>query len=50
MSALCRISLDEAAFSSGEQRTCIDLKVAIVLPRERKAPLGFVVRAEHTFT
>lgn len=30
----------EAAFSSGERRSCIDPKVAIVLPRERKLPLA----------
>lgn len=32
--------LYEAAFSSGERRSSIDLKVAIVLPRERELPLG----------
>lgn len=41
--------LHEAAFSSGERRSCIDLEVAIVLLRERKPPLGFMIRAENTF-
>lgn len=30
----------EAAFSSGERRSCIDPKVAVVLPRERELPPG----------
>lgn len=40
--------LQETAFS-GEWRSCIDLKVAIVSPRESKPPLGLMIRAEITF-
>lgn len=41
--------LHQAAFFSGERRSCIDVKVAIVLLRERKPPLGFMIRAENRF-
>lgn len=42
--------LREAAFSSGERRSCIDLKVAIVLPGEGEPPLGLLIGAENTFS